>query len=243
MKELPTPTFPFSQLGLRAALWPAPSQVRTPASIPCRTGARRRRPHRSRRHQRELGAPSGRRPRRPAPALRGVRRRDGRAPRRRRWKATTSTCSTTSASTCWCATSATQRGDRHLPRADAGPGAARRQHLQRHRVRPDPPARPARAHGRAGPQLRARGPSPGRRDPGALGRAGRLHEPQQARHHDRLRQHPDVAQRRDQRRCGRQHLAPAVGHAHGADPVPRAAAAAAAGAAARRRTATSSRRR
>ena len=32
MKELPTPTFPFSQLGLRAALWPAP--VRTPATVP-----------------------------------------------------------------------------------------------------------------------------------------------------------------------------------------------------------------
>jgi putative hemolysin len=34
MKELPTPTFPFSQLGLRAALWPAPSQARAPVSIP-----------------------------------------------------------------------------------------------------------------------------------------------------------------------------------------------------------------
>lgn len=28
MKELPNPTFPFSQLGLRAALWPAPAPVR-----------------------------------------------------------------------------------------------------------------------------------------------------------------------------------------------------------------------
>jgi putative hemolysin len=34
MKELPTPTFPFSQLGLRAALWPAPNPVRAPAAIP-----------------------------------------------------------------------------------------------------------------------------------------------------------------------------------------------------------------
>ena len=28
MKELPTPTFPFSQLGLRGALWPAPEPAR-----------------------------------------------------------------------------------------------------------------------------------------------------------------------------------------------------------------------
>ena len=32
MKELPNPTFPLSQLGLRAALWPAPAA--TPASVP-----------------------------------------------------------------------------------------------------------------------------------------------------------------------------------------------------------------
>jgi putative hemolysin len=30
MKELPTPTFPFSQLGLRAAMWPAPEKAREP---------------------------------------------------------------------------------------------------------------------------------------------------------------------------------------------------------------------
>jgi putative hemolysin len=35
MKELPTPTFPFSQLGLRAALWPA--QGRAPAAVPAPT--------------------------------------------------------------------------------------------------------------------------------------------------------------------------------------------------------------
>ncbi|MDM0103420.1 GNAT family N-acyltransferase [Variovorax sp. J22R24] len=34
MKELPTPTFPFSQLGLRAALWPAPHPVQDPSAIP-----------------------------------------------------------------------------------------------------------------------------------------------------------------------------------------------------------------
>jgi putative hemolysin len=39
MKELPTPTFPFSQLGLRAALWPAPSQARAPISIPAAPAA------------------------------------------------------------------------------------------------------------------------------------------------------------------------------------------------------------
>ncbi len=34
MKELPTPTFPFSQLGLRPALWPAPGALERPAAIP-----------------------------------------------------------------------------------------------------------------------------------------------------------------------------------------------------------------
>jgi len=33
MKELPTPTFPFSQLGLRAALWPAPGPERNSDAI------------------------------------------------------------------------------------------------------------------------------------------------------------------------------------------------------------------
>ncbi|MDM0080540.1 GNAT family N-acyltransferase [Variovorax sp. J31P179] len=33
MKELPTPTFPFSQLGLRGALWPAPESARPADAI------------------------------------------------------------------------------------------------------------------------------------------------------------------------------------------------------------------
>ena len=33
MKELPTPTFPFSQLGLRGALWPAPAPARPADAI------------------------------------------------------------------------------------------------------------------------------------------------------------------------------------------------------------------
>jgi len=34
MKELPTPTFPFSQLGLRSALWPAANPAERPAVLP-----------------------------------------------------------------------------------------------------------------------------------------------------------------------------------------------------------------
>src|SRR4051794_14659391 len=34
MKELPTPTFPFSQLGLRPAFWPGSGATQRPPAIP-----------------------------------------------------------------------------------------------------------------------------------------------------------------------------------------------------------------
>ena len=66
----------------------------------------------------------------------------------------------------------------------------------------------ARAHGRAGPQLRAPRPPPWGRHPGPVGRAGGVHDAQPARHHDRLREHPHAAQRHRQRPCRGQHLEP-----------------------------------
>ncbi len=58
-----------------------------------------------------------------------------------------------------------------------------------YRIRPDAPARPARAHGRAWAQLRASRSSARRRDPGIVGGAGRVHVAQPIRHDGRLRQH------------------------------------------------------
>ncbi len=204
MKELPNPTFPLSQIGLRAAL--------------CARARRRR--HRRRRQR---GAQGPRCRQAPAVVVPGPRHR-GQAghhrrlgPSPRRCARRPSACAMKCSSAKWAPASPrslaghdmdlfddfcehllvrdelTQPGDRHLPRADAGPGAPRRAALsQRHRIRPDPPARPARAHGRAGRSC----VHPEHRQGGVIlalwgALAGFMHA-QQARHDDRLRQHPDV---------------------------------------------------
>ncbi len=174
-KNCPRPMFPLSQLGARAAPWrPAPSARPAGCNARCPGGRWTRRPR-----------PGG------ASRVSWARHQDDvRAAQRLRYEVFAGEMGARLTTTLdghdidlfddFCEhllvrDEDSQPGDRHLPRADAGPGPARRQHLQRHRVRPDPAARPARAHGRTGPQLRAPRPPPGRRDPGAVGCAGRLH--------------------------------------------------------------------
>ena len=168
-----------------------------PADLPIADARRPTRPRRSlHRHDRRRTSPAlmtrslrsglGSRRRRRSPSaateVPGLRRGDGRPPepcRTARPPGTTSTCSTRSASTCWCVRPAQGREPGPVIGTyrvlTPGQRTARRRPVQRHRIRPDPPAPVALAHGRTRPLVRAPGLALGRRDHRAVGRAGRVH--------------------------------------------------------------------
>ena len=210
----------------------ARSPGRSPAHTLRRGAAARRRVERSVAIVRgALGAQRARRGRGAAPALPGVRRRDGCAPdpdARRAAAARRGSLRRALRAPAWCAPACrapatVARG--HLPRADAGRGTARRRSVRRRRVRPDADRHLAATDAGVRPLLHRPGVSPGHGGDAAVEQHRVVHAAQRLALGHRLRQRADARRRP----CRCEPVAWAVRDAPGCTRVARDAAARAAG--------------